>query len=117
MMAGCFFGGPDRSTHFCAGNNANNQQPNTMSTISKHLSFIAALDAAGDTVQRSGRISIEQKYAPHYRTFVLVGRDISREQLNSIDDVAVAHGLNMNPFRAGTDVTSITFTDREEQAR
>lgn len=88
-----------------------------MSTLDKHLEFVKALHNASPIVAASGRISIEQKFHPYFRTFILIGRAMEREELNKVEDIATTHGLNANPFRAGSEVTSITFTDTQEQPR
>lgn len=88
-----------------------------MSHVAKHLELVKVLSEKTDIIERAGRISIEQKFPPFYRTFVLIGRTMDRDTLNNIDDLAAAHGMNCNPFRSGADVTSITFTDVAEVQR
>lgn len=116
-MSGNSFGVAASDHYTCTGNTANLNTHLPMERIEKHLFFVKALNEKTDVVIRAARVTIEQKFAPYYRTFVLIDRAMSREDLNKIEDLATEHALNTNPFRAGSNVTSITFTDMDEAPR
>lgn len=85
-----------------------------MGTIDKHLALQQALSTRTTLMARAQRINTEQKYPPHFRTFISINAPMTREELNAIDDIATEHGLLCNPFRTANVVTSITFSDTEE---
>jgi hypothetical protein len=85
-----------------------------MGTIDKHISLQQALATETTLLARAKRINIEQKYPPHFRTFVAIGASMTKEELRAIEDIAERHSLLCNPFRTAHVVTSITFADSEE---
>jgi hypothetical protein len=85
-----------------------------MNTIDKHLALQVALSSRTTLMSRAKRINTEQKYPPHFRTFIAIGAPMSKDELRSIEDIAEEHGLLCNPFRTADVVTSITFADTEE---
>lgn len=85
-----------------------------MQTIDKHIAFLTKLASTSTILSRCQRFTVEQKVAPFYRTFVALGITMERDELNKLEDLAAEHGLNCNPFRAGSVVSTVTFTDMEE---
>jgi hypothetical protein len=85
-----------------------------MGTIDKHLALQQALSKDTTLMARAKRINTEQKYPPHFRTFIAIGAPMTKDELRQIEDIAEAHGLLCNPFRTADVVTSITFADTEE---
>lgn len=85
-----------------------------MNTMDKHLALMGALGEKTTLLQTCKRVNIEQKYPPYFRTFVAVQRDMTKDELRAIEDIAEQHTLNANAFRAGTTISAITFTDMDE---
>ncbi len=86
-----------------------------MNTIDKHTALIGTLAAKTNVLARAQRISIEMKYPPTYRTFVLVDAPMTAEDLANIDTIATEHGCDTNAFKAGGKVSTITFVDMDEK--
>lgn len=99
----------------CNGNNAKPNTLFTMHTIDKHTALMKALAERCTVLQTCKRINIEQKYPPHYRTFIAIQATMSREDLNKLEDIATEHLLECNVFKAGGMVSTVTFVDMDER--
>lgn len=86
-----------------------------MNTIDKHVALVKALADKTTLLQRCQRFTVEQKFAPYFRTFVAMGSKMERDELNQLDDLATEHGLLCNPFRTPEGVSAITFVDMDEK--
>ncbi len=86
-----------------------------MQTSVKHTALITALAARTTLLQKMQRLTVEQKNPPHFRTFVAVGREMTKDELDTIEAIATEHLLDCNPFRAGGKVSTITFVDMDER--
>lgn len=86
-----------------------------MNTFAKHVALVKALADKTTLLQRCQRFTVEQKFAPYFRTFVAMGSKMERDELNQLDDLATEHGLLCNPFRTPEGVSAITFVDMDEK--
>lgn len=86
-----------------------------MHTIDKHTALMAALTENTTLLQTCQRISIEQKYPPYFRTYIAVGKPMSKEELRKVEDLAEGVTLHANAFHAGSNVNAITFVDMDEK--
>lgn len=88
-----------------------------MDTMDKHVALIGALSKRTTLLQLAERVNIESKRPPHFRTFVSVGKDLTKEATREIEDIAEEHALTANVFRVGGRVNAVTFVDLDELAR
>jgi hypothetical protein len=86
-----------------------------MTTMDKHIELLKALAEKTTLLQQVQRINIEQKRAPHFRTYCAVGKPMTTEATRAIEDLAEGLTLTANVFRAGGQVNAITFVDFDEQ--
>lgn len=86
-----------------------------MDTIDKHVVLMKTLAEKTTLLQVADRINIEQKRPPHFRTYVGIGKTMTKEAIRQVEDIADELTLTANVFRVADRVSAITFVDVDEQ--